>query len=56
MASAFGYDLGDLESLSLAGIESSWVSADEKRSMRRAFVNEFAALRREYGLPAYGKD
>jgi adenosine deaminase len=38
VASAFDYDLDDIESLSLDGIASSWASDDEKRGMRRSFV------------------
>ena len=53
VATAFRYDLEDLEGLSLAGVESSWASDDEKRGMRQTFVAEFEALRQEYGFPAY---
>ena len=56
VAAAFGYSLEDLESISLAGISSSWASEDEKRGMRRSFVSEFDALRRQYGLPERTKE
>jgi adenosine deaminase len=51
VATAFDYDLDDMESLSLAGVASSWASDDEKRAMRGSFISEFGVLRTEYGLP-----
>ncbi len=49
--SAFGYDLADMETISLAGIDASWAPADEKRSLRARFRREFDELRVEFGLP-----
>lgn len=50
VADAFGYNLDDVESLSLAGIDASWMSDDEKHSMRDSFTAQFATLRAEYEL------
>lgn len=50
--SAFGYDLIDMEAISLAGVDASWAPADEKAAMRTRFLREFADLRAEFGLPA----
>ena len=49
--SAYGYDLADMEAISLAGIDASWAPADEKIALRERFVREFDALRVEFGLP-----
>jgi adenosine deaminase len=45
VADAFGYSLADLENLSLAAIEASWATPDEKRSLRARFLREFDELR-----------
>jgi adenosine deaminase len=55
VAEAFGYELEDMEEISLAGIESCWASQDEKRALRRRFHREFDELRSEYGVPARGR-
>lgn len=52
VATAFGYDLEEMEQVSLDGIESSWAPDDEKRAMHASFAAEFNALRAEYSLPA----
>lgn len=54
VARAFGYDLDAMEQISLDGIESSWASDDEKRSLRASFIEEFDVLRAEYSLSARG--
>lgn len=48
---AFGLGLDELESFSLASIESSWLPDDIKRQTRQLFVDEMNALRAERGLP-----
>ena len=50
-ADAYGYELEEMESISLAGITASWAPDDEKRVMRAAFLAEFDALRIEFGIP-----
>ena len=54
VAQGFGYSLEEMEQISLDGIESSWASDDEKRSLRASFTTEFDTLRTEYGLPLLG--
>lgn len=49
--SAYGYDLADMEAISLAGIDASWAPADEKMVRRERFAREFDSLRVEFGLP-----
>lgn len=56
VAAAFGYDLEEMEQISLDGIESSWASDDEKRAMRASFTAEFDALRAEYRLAGRATD
>jgi hypothetical protein len=41
-----------MESISLAGIDASFAADDEKRALRERFLDEFDALRVEYGLAA----
>lgn len=52
VAEAFGYELEDMEALSLAGVEASWAPADEKRVLRERFMSEFDQLRAAHGLAA----
>jgi adenosine deaminase len=54
VANAFGYDLEDMEAISLAGIEASWAPEAEKAALRRRFATDFDALRAEHGLPHRG--
>lgn len=54
VADAFGYSLEQMEQFSLDGIESSWASDDEKRTLRARFENDFDTLRDEFGLSARG--
>lgn len=54
VARAYGWSLEEMEKVSLDGIEASWLSDDEKRSLRADFCAEFDRLRREHGLPARG--
>lgn len=46
---AFDYGLEDLEDLSLAAIQSSWLDDVSKTEMRRQFTNRFQELRLEMG-------
>lgn len=50
VAGAYGYSLEEMEQISLDGIEASWMSDDDKTSMRLAFLAEFDSLRGEFGL------
>ena len=54
VADAFGYDLGTMEDLALAGVDASWASDAEKAGLRSRFLAEFDGLRAESGLPARG--
>jgi adenosine deaminase len=54
IADAFEFSLGEMEQFSLDGIESSWASDDERRSLRARFEGDFDTLRDEYGLPSRG--
>jgi len=47
----YGYDLRDMEAISLAGIDASWAPAEEKRALKARFVEEFDSLRVAYGHP-----
>lgn len=49
---AFGYGLSDLEDLSLAAVEGSWLADDAKRAMRERFTGRFQELRTEMGHSA----
>jgi adenosine deaminase len=49
VADAFGYDLDAMEGLSLAAVEASWASPEEKAALRDRFAREFAELREELG-------
>ncbi|MGQ0670351.1 MAG: adenosine deaminase [Actinomycetota bacterium] len=51
VAEAFDYQLEDMEGISLAGIDSCWAPADEKKMLQERFQREFNELRAEYGLP-----
>ena len=48
VAEAFGYELKDMEAISLAGIDSCWASEQEKGALRERFLREFDGLRSEY--------
>jgi len=48
----YGYDLADMEAISLAGIEASWAPPDEKAALTTRFLAEFGALRAAHGHPA----
>jgi len=48
---AFGWDLEEMEQLSLDGIEASWAPDDEKAALRTRFATELDGLRAEHGLP-----
>jgi adenosine deaminase len=50
VANAYGYELEDMEDISLAGIDSCWAPDDERRALRERFLTEFDALRGEYGV------
>ena len=50
VAEALGYELEDMEAISLSGIDSCWAPQDEKRALRERFFGEFDALRAEYGV------
>lgn len=52
VATAYGYGLEDMESISLAGIDACFAPDDEKRALRELFIQEFDSLRAEYGLAA----
>lgn len=52
VAEAFGYELEDMEAISLAGIDSCWAPEDEKKLLRERFQGEFDELRLERRLPA----
>jgi adenosine deaminase len=46
---AFGYGLADLEDLSLAAVQSSWLDDASKTEMKRQFATRFQELRSEMG-------
>jgi adenosine deaminase len=50
VADGYGYDLDTMEAISLAGIDASWAPDDEKTTLRAQFVDEFDALRTEFGF------
>jgi adenosine deaminase len=56
VAEAFGYSLDTMEDLALDSVEASWLDDDEKRSMRREFVEEFNRLRADAGLSSRSFD
>ena len=47
----YGYDLRDMEAISLGGIDASWAPADEKAALKARFRSEFDSLRVAYGHP-----
>lgn len=49
---AFGYGLDDLEDLSLAAVESSWLDETSKNEMNDQFIAQFLELRSNMGQPA----
>ena len=51
VAHAFGYDLEEMEAISIAGIDACWAPDDEKKQLRSRFATEFNLLRQEHGLP-----
>ncbi len=54
VAEAFDYGLEEMETISLAGIDSCWAPEDEKDALRKRFQGEFDQLRLQYGLAARG--
>lgn len=50
LARTFGYDVGDLERVSLNGVDASFLSTSEKQALTSEFRQQFAALRSEFGL------
>lgn len=50
LARTFGYGIGDLERVSLNGIEASFLPASKKQALASEFRQQFAALRSEIGL------
>ena len=46
----FGFDINDLEKISLNGLQASFLSADQKQKLDKSFRVEFADLRKELGI------